>query len=195
MSIPKLIERAIMMIDLETLSTKSNAYVLQIGSCVMDIATGEWLARPSFVTVYDRRQDAHVELSTAQWWVGQPAETRKHVLAGDFVGPGAAEIMLKKHFEIADKSWATFGMHPFGGVWAQGSQFDFPVLRNYLEGNHCECPWSFRLERDLRTLAAVADPGGRHRPTEENSRAHCAEADAEHQAQYLRNLHNKMMEV
>lgn len=33
-------EQAIMMIDLETLSTKPNAYVLQIGSCVMDLATG-----------------------------------------------------------------------------------------------------------------------------------------------------------
>lgn len=40
-------------------------------------------------------------------------------------------------------------------VWSKGSDFDFPILKAYLDAYDLATPWPFWCQRDYRTLQAV----------------------------------------
>ena len=170
-----------MMVDIETLSTRSNALVLQVGCCVINVRTCSFLTAPEACTVVDTRKDAHVDRATVQFWMEQDELVRASVLSAKTSSAEHVATMLRNHYDCVNS------VIQWGGVWALGGQFDFPILRNFLEGHGQKCPWHFREERDLRTLASVFDPDKRLRPPD-NKNKHSAEDDVKWQAYYLVNI-------
>lgn len=174
-----------MMVDIETLSTRSNAFMLQVGCCVINLRSGDFITSPESWTVVDARKDAHVDTSTARFWMEQDQLVRASVLSAQTFSAEHVAKMLSNHY--GQMAGYGGGKPQWGGVWALGGQFDFPILRNFLEGHGQKCPWHFREERDLRTLASVFDPDKRLRPIE-NALKHAAAEDVKWQSYYLLNI-------
>ncbi len=132
-------------LDLETLSTSSDAAIVQIGAVVIE--TGE-----SFVCYIDPRSSEnaglHVDLETIEWWNKQDKDIRKRVMGGSTTLISAL-VSFKEFCSVASE-----GRLSEIELWAWGADFDLPVLRNAYEC-FMEYPFSFRNHRCLRTLAAI----------------------------------------
>ena len=127
------------MIDLETLSSNSNAAVIQIGATVFDLTS----MGPDFkatIDVEDAMRYGEVSPSTLKWWMSQSEEARKSSMGGE-------ETLIS----------ALQGLNTFiaaqGDVlfWAHAT-FDFPVIMNAYNAAKVKAGIPYKKMRDLRTL-------------------------------------------
>jgi hypothetical protein len=165
------------MVDLETLSLRPTAKVLQVGVFVVDTTPGV-AQRPAFdIWVSDPK--GHVDPSTVAWWETQAADIRQRV----FHAPeGEARQCDDELFHSLSVVYNVLGGKDAGvTVWAKPGMFDLPILTNLWEGRK---PWPHYMERDLYTLARTLDPKKELQPPA-NGAAHVASADAEWQGLYL----------
>ena len=173
-------ETKAIMFDVETLSTKPNAYVTQIGFCAAILETREYLLAPrSFLTIYlpVEQKNADIEFETVAWWVQQKDAITHEI----FVESNAKRRHRFGIFE--DLQVLINGLGTGTTIWASPAMFDMPVLFNYFNGR----AWNYRVERDLKTLACTFDPDGNLKPPP-NPLKHNAAADAGWQMEYLMNL-------
>jgi DNA polymerase III epsilon subunit-like protein len=165
----------VVMIDLETLSLRPNAHILQVGVCGADLDEGKvtwpwmnvWLAPEAQI-------GRHIDPGTVSWWMLQDADVRRSVFEADPTLTLTVDQLfdfLKQYTEGAT-------------VWAKPAAFDFGVLADLFQA---KLPWHHRATRCLQTLAATLDPGGKLKPAD-SAAAHNAGADADWQMQYLLNL-------
>jgi 3'-5' exoribonuclease-like protein len=160
------------MLDLETLSTRKNAAIIQIAAVVFDSETGA--PRGSFnVFVRDFPAYCHVDPGTVAWWLQQKAAAT--IGAGMSAG-GSLQDALEKFC-----AWFA-ALGPVEAIWSHGATFDIPVLCSALAACNVAQPWSYRAERDTRTLYALA-PGGMPSIGRDPARTHDALYDCEMQIQ------------
>lgn len=138
-----------LMIDLETTGTGPGCCILTIGAAGIDKNGLEvnFYARIS----YEKSKDEGFgdDPGTIAWWRKQDEETRREAFGGrDFPGDIVREFVsfVKKNFDTLTKNFT---------VWSKGSDFDFPILKAYLEAYEEKTPWPFWTQRDYRTLQAV----------------------------------------
>lgn len=166
-----------MMIDIETLSLRPDAFVAQVGVCVANVVTREYLLAPTNCWLTDEGQEARrIDPSTVRWWMTQD----RTVAHGVFESPEQRNSP-RALFELLAK-WA--GAYPEMTVWASPAMFDLPILFSLWEGRK---PWVYNMERCLMTLYKVLDPQKALEPLQRGP-AHDAAADAEGQMEYLLNL-------
>lgn len=169
-------------LDIETLSLKTNALVLQVGFCLINLDTG-CRSMPVRLNVGRSQQEQrHQDPDTIAWWNNQDPDIRIAVLY-----PAASSMVSIQsvHFELSKVC------QPHRTVWANSPSFDCVILRSLFEDCGLEAPWNFRDERCLRTMAKFVDPEGNRKPPK-NQNAHDALCDAEWQADYLYNLTKAM---
>lgn len=138
------------MLDLETLGNKSNSALLSIGAVEFNIETGE-IGR-KFYKVINLQSCLDIGLkinaSTFYWWLQQNQGARD-------------AVCVDKKFDIQT------ALHMFSGwmkdcikdvqIWGNGARFDIGILEDaYVACGIQEMPWSFRSERDVRTLVSFA---------------------------------------
>jgi hypothetical protein len=153
------------MIDIETLGTRSDAAILQIGLVQFDRETGEF-GKQLLVSVdrdfYDDNPQFHVDEQTVKWWEKQGAEAQRSLEINKVATLAIALDMVTEFFVETAGFTKSFS---FGedAVWGLG-QFDIPIL-NYAfgvtYGAGDAMPWGFRQERDLRTVLAEAHRDGK----------------------------------
>jgi hypothetical protein len=175
------------MLDLETLSTRTDAAIIQIAAIAFDIVTGE--LGPRFNAYV--REDAvigqrvgHVDLRTVGWWMQQKfAPTLGAMLSSEDDAIPLAEA-LGAFVEWFEENEA---LPPAEQIclWGHGATFDIPILQTAFEvrcPGVCagKVPWHYRAPRDTRTLFAVA-PGGMPRLPKSETQEHNAEYDCEYQ--------------
>jgi hypothetical protein len=158
------------MVDIETLSTKVSARVLQIAVVVFD-ASGI-LAKRSWLMDQSRQSGRSIDVGTLDFWLKDGrAEKLKSLLQGeasfDSLLNGLNELSYK--FEIA-------------GWWAHSPSFDMVILEDLFRTIRATPPWSFRCWYDTRTLALVTGTRMVKAPQDEQ---HDALADAEAQALWV----------
>ena len=136
------------MIDIETLSSESNAAVIQIGACAFDI--GGDVGEPFSILVKPDLLKTPASLSTVCWWMKQNESAREHVAKCDTEGksPDFALIMLDDYISE--------NCHPDVDVWAMPPEFDLVILRHLGNTVGRAMPWRFDRTRDLRTLEKLA---------------------------------------
>lgn len=168
-----------MMIDIETLSLRPDAYVTQVGYCVADLDRGVHLQPPSDLPVNSTGQDhRHKDFDTIRWWTQQDPEVAKNVF-----GLADAQRMTPTDVLYAIRSAVTrFDVEE---VWASPAMFDLPILTSLWGGVK---PWKYSQERCLKTLASRLDPERKLAPPP-NEMLHDAVADAQWQMEYLIRLH------
>lgn len=147
------------MIDIETLSLRQNAVVLAVGWCSFNQAevlqSGVFCPRPVGEQI---RAGRHVSLETIEWWCSQPKDVRDVSFR--------ARPLNTPYFHLECRR-ARF-------VWGDFARFDLGILRD-LWG---EVPWSYRKERDARTVRNGA-------PRIAPARPHDPESDAIASAHWL----------
>lgn len=125
--------KKLVMVDLETLSSDNNASIIAIGAVDNDGREFYSPIDPESSVPYN----LHISPSTVKFWLknskvypwddGQNIVSVLHNFAG----------WLPKKFEL----------------WSH--RFDAIVLRSAYQATHVKCPWHYRDERDLRTLASL----------------------------------------
>lgn len=159
------------MIDIETLDTKTSAVVLSVGWCMFD---HDRIGDPAEM-VLDMQEQIDkfrtISAKTLTWWMEQSEEARRRV------------FFPEKVHSISDVA-TRLRMILHGGdvehVWAHGPHFDIATLKDMLGAE----PWHFRSIRDTRTLATLAPEVERCRSIVE----HSAGDDAHAQAQWVQNM-------
>jgi exodeoxyribonuclease VIII len=145
------------MLDLETLSTRKNAAIVQLAAVAFNPETGETLSEFSGY-VRDIPPYAHVDPGTVAWWLTQDAAAQ--------LGKGMSECGVLLAQALSDfVAWygalpgVSGSASPVEAIWSHGATFDLPVLCSALDACCIKQPWSYKAERDTRTLYALA-PGG-----------------------------------
>jgi len=146
-------------IDLETLSTETNAAVTSVGLVsVAQGADGKYaivgeLECQIDIEEYDWRQyKQHFDISanTVGWWLGQLDSARVTAACGtDSIYDAASEVY---DFIAAFRDDGDGAL-----VYGCGANFDIPILENFLKQAELENAWEYRDVRCLRTLFAEHD--------------------------------------
>jgi len=141
------------MVDIETLSTRSNAVILSIGAIKFD-RNGKVPASPADMDTFCVRVarescevlGMHVDPETLQWWSTQPAAVRDEALED------TSERLTIKDAMTQFAAWV--GKSEL--VWGHGDDFDCVILSNAFEKCGMKTPWKFWNTRDTRTLFDIA---------------------------------------
>jgi exodeoxyribonuclease VIII len=135
------------MIDLETLSTRPDAAILQIGIVAFDL-----------YGIKDSKQwnveaEGRVDRPTLHWW--------KEQIAAGVDPPGLGPMPLKLALEdIVVMMKPDEAMQ----VWANPSTFDIVILGEAFHRCGMSPPWNHRQVRDLRTLRMLYPDVPRPKP-------------------------------
>lgn len=164
------------MIDLETMSTRSNAAVLSIGAVAFDVESGQ--IGPEFCRNVDLDSSIKaglvVDADTMRWWLQQNEQARAALFTS--TSPLPRVLMALEDF---------LRQFPDAEIWCNGGSFDFPILKNAFGAVSITAPWHFRNERDMRTIVAIAKDLTGYQKPEHKGIAHSALDDAKHQAQIV----------
>lgn len=139
-----------LMIDLETLGTKSDAAIIQIGAVAFQAQSGGKLYSHKGFRQTVAADGGSVDVPTIAWWMGQgkAGAAMKQQLTTNSV-PEAVAI---HHLQLwLDQEHQT----PWGnlaGVWAMPANFDIPILESAFHRNRVPVPWSHRATRCAKTL-------------------------------------------
>lgn len=148
------------MLDLETLSTAKDAAILQIAAVQFDRTTGETGIE---FNVHVRRPTGHVDTDTVLWWMQQAQAAP----LGRAASTGESEAEALAQFGEFVRLVAP------EALWSHGATFDIVVLGSAYRRAALAQPWSYRIERDTRTLYALA-PGGMPRVEQDPNHVHDA---------------------
>jgi hypothetical protein len=137
------------MVDLETLSTRAEATIVEIGAVAFDPVTGEVAAEGLEVGVSALSQRRHVCGRTLEWW----QEQRKKGLRVPLDGQESLCVGLAR---LGD--YLTRLTREGVTVWAWGAAFDLAILedaaRDYTPAG--ALPWKYWQGRCARTVCEVA---------------------------------------
>ena len=164
------------MIDIETMSTSMKAAVLQIGAVKFDALGIHESMQVSLDPRGQIKDHARImDMDTLVWWASKPSWHKVLVdgvcqlrIVRDVLGELNAFMHKMDTAEVR--------------VWANSPTFDLAILRDLHKDYGLRTPWSFRNERDMRTLMSVVPNSCRV-----NRDLHVAVEDAKDQAQSVIN--------
>lgn len=163
-----------LMIDVETLSSDSDAALIQVAAVWYDLWEND-IEKPEFwenpladerrafsrnISFESAVQFGSVNGKTLAWWMGA-AEDSPSQEARDALFSPAPIPLGQALYELSQ--WVT-ATKPKDGpyVWSHAT-FDPPVLTHAFETQRKPQPWAFRANRDMRTICWLAF--GPHRMT------------------------------
>lgn len=161
------------MIDLETLSTRVDSAIIEIGLAAFNeervVKSHRWFVHP---------RQGHIDLSTVKWWLAQ-------VEAGvpNPLNPKVPRMELPEALKDM-----TSRMKELETLWSHRSTFDIPILDMAYDMTYSmtgiEKPWNYKHIRDTVSFAMLYPGVPRVKPEEK----HNAESDAVAQAQWIVNI-------
>lgn len=176
------------MIDLETLSTRTNASVIEIGAVEFNKETGE--TGEVFSVIIDpsewSRNGRHIDGGTIVWWLSQDEQARNR-----FVKPDKDKIMTLEealnHFSSfvrrCDIQSHTDNHHETVTVWGNGATMDITILESAYEHFNRRAPWKYWAVNDVRTVVEL-NPSIKKEMKFDGVK-HSAVDDCYHQIRYL----------
>lgn len=134
-------------LDLETLSTRYDATILQISAVQFDPfdhkATMKSLLSGQTLDLFIEidNQNRHISDDTLAWWSRQPQTMQDKMFCPD------NRVLLKEAIEQLRKFvWNK------GRIWCQGTSFDITILEHACTQLNIPIPWQYWRARDSRTL-------------------------------------------
>lgn len=165
------------MLDLETLGTGSNAFIVQMHIKQFSLDDPKFYGE-SFTQLVDpwRKQvGSEIDQSTVEWWQERPRDVREAVLSGKETLAGALQNL---------NYWLKSSGIKIDYLWANSPSFDCVILQNAFKryGLEWKLPpyWAWR---DMRTVVGLAKQLGADLPKLENT--HCATLDVNNQIELL----------
>lgn len=163
------------MVDLETLSTAPDAFIVSIGaykfSFKEDTSQNTTFYLPIDITkVYPNRYS--VDTRTVQWWMRQSKEAQVVFNDANSVTLPSALTQFTNWILSFDSDVR---------VWGNGANFDNVILRNAYTQEGLKAPWKYAHDRCYRSLTALLPAV----QLERKGTHHNALDDAIYQADYL----------
>lgn len=177
------------MLDLETMDNGPLSAIVQIGAVQFNPYDGS--IGKTFETNVDLTSavlaGATVNQDTMDWWRKQGVEAQKALC-----NPAPVNIhkALTTFSMFIDRCACKYG--PF--VWGNGATFDNVILTSAYQMCGMKRPWTYRNDRDVRTLVALGQMIG-YDALKENKRTgtyHRGVDDAKYQAQYVSKIWQKL---
>jgi hypothetical protein len=146
------------MIDLETVSTQSNATILTFAAMKFDphgdareVSSDRiFNSNQSFYRRVDPEScsdlGGHIDDSTVAWWSKQSEEVKEEAFHPDD-RHSIKDVLVDFHRWYADSEAA----------WSNGSIFDINIIEYYNKELHRGNPWKFWEIRDTRTVYGLTD--------------------------------------
>lgn len=161
------------MLDLETLSSESNAVIISIGAVFFDMTGVSGTGREYYrvlKTDVQQARGARVSQDTLAWWAKQSEEAR-----AVFDAPNKLE---------ADDALDEFAewIGPNRYVWGNGADFDNVILGNLYKLYGKKAPWSYGGNRCFRTIKNIVTRDKGSRLPDRTGTHHNALDDAKYQA-------------
>lgn len=136
-----------LMVDIETLGTKSKSVILSIGALEFDINTGK--TGRKFYTNISLESCIEAGLlidgNTVMWWLDQDYEARRALSQPEPIPLGIALNDFRTFIKSLDEDIQ---------VWGNSARFDLGILNDTYDLFKEDIPWNFRNERDVRTLVS-----------------------------------------
>lgn len=178
------------MIDLETVSEKTNAAFTEVGLVRFDRRTGDiGLCAVFYVDLQDAFDHGLMPSgSTIKWWLAQSEDARQAFLKGQ-----SNALPLRKVLSLI----ASFLNDVKGTrVWGNGARFDLGVMANAYERLRLDIPWAFYREFDVRTVVDLGrdigfDP---KRDMPFVGIAHTSLDDCFHQIKYITEIRKRLLD-
>lgn len=135
---------AMVMHDIETMSTASNACICSIGAVVFDVGKG--ITDEFYITIDAKDCKAlglDISPETVAWWSKQ--------------NPAALKMLMKDNVKLrpALTQYSKWFNRRSMKVWGNGSAFDNVILRNAYRAAGMGEPWKYHQEMCFRTLATL----------------------------------------
>jgi len=176
-----------LMIDIECLATGSDAVVTQIGMVAFNIKTME-AAEGTYVNLMIQEQlDAGRVITgkTLKWWLGEIE------LAGGVCTWVGREFSVTAAIQELQRYTSQYCSKGFN-QWSH--TFDQQILSHLAYQFKHKLPWSYRQQRDIRTLTCLAGATKRKSDTV-HQKTHNALEDCEYQVEYCceawKSIHDK----
>lgn len=136
------------MLDLETLSTRSNASILVIAAIKFDrhsnISKPTTTSPNQFYAKIDTNSCSqlgmHIDPKTIHWWWEQDSKIREEAFGNPREDLKSVLLRFSKWYGNSK------------AIWSHGATFDIPILAEAYNLCGLEPPWKFWLARDTRTL-------------------------------------------
>jgi hypothetical protein len=133
------------MIDLETLSTNTDAAILTIGAVRFDLSEPDLNNAKELYIKVDldscAELDLHIDDSTIEWWSTQSAEAQDEAFG----------LTNRIHIQAAFDQLYKFCWGA-NTVWSNGSGFDLVICENIFKKLKKASPWKYWQCRDCRTI-------------------------------------------
>lgn len=171
----KIINDSHVMIDIETLSTKPNAVIIQLAAVKFNLSSGIIDRFTINIDPVDcKKYNCHISKDTLEWWSNKPKDVIQSWQSN--VNPMRESIESFVEWIGTDKQW----------MWCNGGSFDFPIIAWACHELNIEKPWKYWSEMDLRTISSFCD----YRLPKGNT--HNALQDCEHQVSHLLKLFKQL---
>lgn len=204
--------RVDLMVDIETIGTKPNQPMIQLGAVAFDIETGAILDELNIGIAVG--EDVAISGDTLRWWLKTDHDLFKElVLSG---GLSEREAIMKFNSWVTGLAWKYLAV-PAKGVpnnpiamiegsvdktkvflWGNGILFDNRIIKGKCEQYGLEYPISYKSDRDMRTISELYCE--KYRVTEPELRAkfkpahaHDALADCKAQCALVSFCYNELM--
>lgn len=172
------------MIDLETMSTASDAAILSIGVQPFD-PRGDGIDEGAGLLINVDLQACmtaglRVDASTIMWWLAQSDDARA-ALYNKMSDAVLLSTALTELVAFGQRS----GGWSWAKVWSNGAAFDIPILEHAFRVCRRDIPWEYNNVLDVRTMKWLAPDVPKVTPTV----IHNALSDAQAQAVYVQRCH------
>ena len=144
-------ERLDIMVDIETLVTKSDATIFQISAIAFDINDGMYISQFNEVANISLNEKLTVDGDTLKWWLKTDKDLFARLLNS---GSHSSEIVLLKFQKWLKKLSKNDMKDVF--LWGNGILFDNKMIQHQMESNGLEYPIFYKNDRDVRTVLELA---------------------------------------
>ena len=133
------------MLDIETLGTGPDALILTIAAQSFDPLGTGFFERKFYARIdFESQQNRTIESNTVEWWSNQNKEAQNEALSEE------ERIPLSQALdELGKLIWQS------QLIWANGTNFDIPVLEHAYKSYSKPLPWQFYKIRDARTVYSL----------------------------------------
>jgi len=138
-----------LMLDIETLSTRVDAHILQVALVPFDLEQAVMGTNVFNVNVSAGGQnERHRDVNTFAWWLEQSPEVTSAVFNPRKAWP--LGTMLSELFRYVQS------FPEETRVWCKGPEFDTAILKHAYEQVGMSTPWNHRRVRDVRTAQEIS---------------------------------------
>ena len=134
------------MLDLETLSLRPDAALLQVALVKFEpVPNGKVYVDEALNVFVDlaHQYKRHIDSDTLIWWLGQSEMARRTIIEGHANSHPLLTVL--QQIEL----W--LDMSPFDKLWSRGADFDIAVLKHAFLTADMDHPWHYRQARCQRT--------------------------------------------